>query len=166
MVKLSPDGAEAARYPAEVIASRNPEPWIVLHAIWTHRTVELDGLAFCSGDDLLEWFSPEHLFNAFAVHAPGGLLKGWYANVAYPAWLEETAGPWRLFWHDLYIDLVGLPNGTFTVRDEDELAESGMRDRDPRRHEQILEARDEIIRRFVGGLPPFTDVAHIPHRSG
>ena len=38
-----------------------------MHAIWTHRDLDLDGLEFRAGDHLLEWFSPTHPMNAFAL---------------------------------------------------------------------------------------------------
>lgn len=160
VVKLAPDGSEAARYPGEVIARVDPESWIVVRATWTHRRIELDGLAFSPGDELREWFSPEQEFNAFAVHAPDGRRKGWYANVTDPAWLETTTAPPLLFWRDLYVDLVGLPDGAFSLRDEDELAASGLARENPGLHGRILRARDEIARRFEHRLAPFADVSH------
>ena len=68
---------------------------------------------------------------AFAVFSPQDHFKGWYANVAHPALLDATIDPPVLFWHDLYLDLVGLPDGSFTVRDDDELLASGLADANP-----------------------------------
>lgn len=156
VVKLAPDGAEAARYAGDVIGGLDQDGWIVVHAKWTHRSIELDGLAFCPGDGLLEWFSPRHPFNAFAVLSPEGLLKGWYANVTYPARVDLAVNPPVLIWHDLYVDLVGLPDKSFTIRDDDELLASGLRTLDPALHGEILRARSEMIRRFAEALPPFS----------
>lgn len=164
VVKLAPDGSEAARYQGEVAGHRQ-NSWLLIQAIWTNRTIELGGLSFCPGDKLLEWFSPQHLFNAFAVFSPQDDFKGWYANVAYPTRLDTTTNPPVLFWHDLYLDLVGLPDGSFTLRDEDELLASGLADADPELHARILGARSELIRRFQGRLPPFADLSTmIPSR--
>jgi uncharacterized protein len=157
VVKLAPDGSEAARYQGEVAGHRE-DSWLLIQATWTNRTIELGGLSFCPGDQLLEWFSPRDPFNAFAVFSPQDNFKGWYANVTYPARLDATANSPILFWHDLYLDLVGFPDGSFTLRDEDELLASSLADADPELHARILEARRELIRRFKGRLPPFVDL--------
>ena len=155
VVKLAPDGSEAARYPGEVAAGIDDDGWVVVYARWSHGTMELDGLEFRAGDHLLEWFSPRHPINAFAVLTAGGRLKGWYANVTRPARLDLSTEPPVLIWHDLYVDLVGLPDKTFTIRDDDELQASGLHHLDPELHESILRARSELIWRFEGQLPPF-----------
>ena len=152
VVKLAPDGVEAARYPGEVAATLSD--WYVIRAAWTYRTVELDGLSFHAGDELLEWFSPQQPFNAFAISSPDGVFKGWYANVTYPPRVDDGERL-RLTWHDLYLDVIGLPDGVYAVRDDDELAASGLRTRSPSLHAAILAARAELVRRFQAGLPPF-----------
>ncbi|MBA2598430.1 MAG: DUF402 domain-containing protein [Chloroflexia bacterium] len=157
VIKLAPDGAEAARYPGEVIARGVPGSWVVIQATWTHGAISLDGLVFAPGDDLREWFSPVHRFNAFAVRAADGALKGWYANVTHLPTLQGTPDGPHLVWHDLYLDLVGLPDKTFTIRDEDELAASGLEQREPHLYALVREAHDEVIRRFSTGAVPFTD---------
>lgn len=154
MVKLAPDGEEVTRYPGAAVAVRD-DGWIVVRATWTHRLVELDGLQFHPGDVLLEWFSAQHWFNAFAVYSPDGLLRGWYGNVTHPAWLETDDEQPRLVWHDLYVDLVGLPDGTVTIRDDDELRDSGLDTRDPSLHAQIVIARGELLRRYQDREAPF-----------
>jgi hypothetical protein len=158
VVKLAPDGSEAARYPGRVIATVDEGRWIVVRATWTYHIVELDGLAFHPGDLLLEWFSPDHPFNAFAVFSATREFRGWYANVTKPAYLEPGTAindPPVLVWHDLYLDLVGLPGGAFIMRDEDELEASSLRDRDPGLHQKIVSASHELERRFVRSLLPF-----------
>lgn len=157
VVKLDPHGTEAARYPGKVVAHDPENAWLALRATWTYKRVEIDGLVFEPGDELIEWFSPLLPFNAFAVLSPTGDLRGWYANVTYPAYLERTDGSdlRTLFWHDLYLDLVGLENGTFTVRDEDELAESGLEASSPHLHAEIVEAGQELVRRFESREMPF-----------
>lgn len=155
VVKLAPDGSEVARYPGQVVLGLDDGAWIVVHAVWTHGTMGLDGLEFRAGDDLVEWFSPYHPINAFAVLTAEGQFKGWYANVTRPACLDVSTDPPILTWHDLYIDLVGLPDNTFVIRDDDELAASGLHALDPGLHEEILWARSEMIRRFEQGAPPF-----------
>jgi uncharacterized protein len=158
IVKLAPDGSEAARYRGEVVSHRE-DSWILVQATWTNRTVELGELSFCPGDVLLEWFSPRHPFNAFAVFSAKKRFKGWYANVTHPARLDVAADPPVLIWHDLFLDLVGLADGSFTVRDEDELLASGLSHAEPELYERILGAQSELIRRFELQLPPFVNLA-------
>ena len=160
IVKLAPDGSEAARYQGEVVGHRE-DSWLIVHATWTHRTVDVGELAFCLGDELLEWFSPRHRFNAFAVFSPEDHFKGWYANVTHPARLDVASDPPVLVWHDLYLDLVGLPDGSFTLRDDDELLASGLAITDPALHARILEAQSELIRRFERRRPPFADLSTV-----
>jgi uncharacterized protein len=157
IVKLAPDGFEAARYQAEVVGHYR-DSWVLAFATWTNRTIDVGGLSFCPGDNLLEWFSPRHPFNAFAVFSPADQLKGWYANVTHPARLDATQDPPILIWHDLFLDLVGLADGSFTIRDEDELLASGLSHAEPELYERILKAQSELIRRFEQRLPPFANV--------
>lgn len=157
VVKLDPQGVEAARYSA-VVVERAADDWLALRAIWTHKLIEIDGLRFVPGDVLIEWFSPHLPFNAFGVLEPAGTLRGWYANVTRPAYLAddpENAGTTILVWHDLYLDVVGLPDGSSVVRDEDELAASGLESRDPELHAEIVEAALELTRRFAASAIPF-----------
>lgn len=159
VIKLAPDGAEVARYPATVRDDVVPAPWLAVEAQWVTRRVEMDGLAFEPGDTLREYFSPRHRFNAFAVVTPDGLLRGWYANVTHPPRLDADAEPPILTWHDLYVDVVALPDGRTAVRDEDELAEAALGDREPALHATILAARDEILDRLECRVFPFHDLA-------
>ena len=155
VVKLAPDGSEVARYPGTVIEAGAPSPWVAVRATWTSRAIELDGLRFVPRDILHEYFSPEDRFNVFAVFAPDGSLRGWYANVTHPTALDAGTDPPTLAWHDLYLDVVALPDGTVAIRDEEELAEAALADRDPALYAAILAARDEILDRLERRAFPF-----------
>jgi protein associated with RNAse G/E len=156
IVKLAPDGKEVARYPGDIVAIAPPVPWVIVHAIWTYREVEVDGLVFRPGDQLLEWFSPAHWFNAFAVIAPDMTLRGWYANVTYPARLDLREDPPVLTWHDLYLDLVGLPDGSRAILDEDELREANLATLNPSLDARIRHEMARLSARFEEERPPFT----------
>ena len=156
VVKLRPDGAEAARYPGEVMANTS-DGWVVVQARWSLAAMDLDGLTLDPGDELQEWFSPLHPFNSFTVLTPEGQLKGWYANVTYPPRLASAGEALQLIWHDLYIDLVGFPDGRFVIRDDDELADAQLERTEPPLYRRIGAARAELIRRFTGRQAPFRD---------
>ncbi|MDQ3045898.1 MAG: DUF402 domain-containing protein [Chloroflexota bacterium] len=155
VIKLAPDGSEATRYPGTLRLSPIHEPWILIEAQWTSRPLLLDGLAFTPGGTLWEYFSAMHWFNVFAIHTPEGTPRGWYANVTYPVDLDLSTDPPILTWRDLYLDVILLPDGTFVVRDEDELAASGLASSDPALHSQILAAKDELVRRASAREFPF-----------
>ncbi len=155
VVKWAPDGAEVTRYPGLVVADVTPPGWLAVEARWVNRAVHLDGLDFLPGDTMIEYFSPVARYNAFAVHAPDGTLRGWYANVAHPATLDPATDPPTLVWHDLYLDLVVLPDRTIVVRDHDELAESGLERSDPGTHAHILAAEADLLRLARAGEFPF-----------
>jgi predicted RNA-binding protein associated with RNAse of E/G family len=155
IVKLDPDGCEVTRYPGVVIDAGEPIPWVAVQAKWVSRDYDLSGLLFIAGDILHEFFSPVDWFNVFSVFAPEGELRGWYANVTYPARLDAKSEPAMLFWHDLYIDVVGLPDRRLVVRDEDELDQSGLQTGDPALHARIITTRDEIMRRCAAREFPF-----------
>lgn len=157
IVKLAPDGREAARYLGHVLAEPVAAPWLALGTTWVRDAVHLDGLDFLPGDTMLEYFSPADWFNAFAIYGPEGEHRGWYANVTYPATIDPATDPPTLTWHDLYLDVILLPDGTMTVRDEDELEAAGLAQSEPKLYAAIREAAAELIRRAEARVFPFHD---------
>jgi hypothetical protein len=156
IVKLRPDGSEAARYPALGIDA--PPGWIAASAVWGYARVDIGLFAFEPEDVLLEYFSLDRHFNAFATYRSGGELVGWYCNVTYPT----TVSGDQIRWHDLYVDVVMLPDGRVHVLDEDELAASGLAASAPDLHTAILNARDEIVTRYRAGAYPFSETRRDP----
>lgn len=155
VAKLAPNGHETTRYSGTVVRQEEPEQWVEIEARWTNRPVAVGGLRFEPGAILREAFSPHLPFNAFTVFDPSGNLRGWYANVTYPAKLDADQEPPLLVWHDLYLDVVAFPDGSFMLLDEDELADSGLAVRDPSLHSCIVDATGDILLRFQEGRPPF-----------
>lgn len=155
IVKVSPEGEQVTSYPGWVIDAGAPAPWIAARADWVRRVVEMDGLRFVPGDRLHEFFSPRHGYNLFSVWSPEGELRGWYANVTHPTRIDFTSAPISLYWHDLYVDLIGLPDGSFAVRDEDELEAAGLAASDPSLHAHVLAMRDELLRLYHARAFPF-----------
>lgn len=145
VVKRAPEGHEATRYPATRVETSAPSPWVELQAVWVVPDVVVAGLEFVPGDTIREFFSAAHPFNAFAVIAPDGTLRGWYGNVTYPATIENIAGESVLVWHDLYLDVVTLPDGSLVRLDDDELAASGLPVVDPAFAAAIEAAREDLI---------------------
>lgn len=145
VVKRAPGGTEAARYRATVVETAAPSSWIELVAKWILPRVEVAGLVFAPGDTLREFFSAVHPFNAFAVLSPSGELRGWYGNVTYPAFMEVENGQSVLVWHDLYLDVAVLADGTIYLLDDDELAASSIPLADTAFAAAIEQARRDLI---------------------
>lgn len=159
VTKLNPLGEAVTTYAATVVDVGAPAPWLALEARWTFRVVETHGLAFHPGDRLVEYFSPDHPYDAFAVFAPDGALRGWYANVTHPTMFDPRRDPPSVVWHDLYLDVVMLPGGEPVLLDEDELDASGLRARDPRLDGRIRAAADQLLGLARAGRFPF-DTGH------
>lgn len=155
IVKLRPDGSEATSYQGIELPGPFPEDWRGFRAEWTIGTVRTGGLVFEIGDYLHEYFSPTAWFDAFALFAPDGALKGWYGNVTFPTTFEPGPDGETVVWHDLYVDLIGFPDGQFLILDEDELQASELMKSEPDLVTLILSARDTMIARFQGRDFPF-----------
>lgn len=155
IVKLRPNGSEATSYTAVELPGQFPEDWRGFRAEWTMGTIVAGGLIFENGDHLHEYFSPTAWFDAFALFAPDGQLKGWYANVAWPTRFEQGPDGETIVWQDLYLDLIGFPDGNFRIVDEDELEASGLIETEPDLVALIVAARDTMIVRFEQREFPF-----------
>jgi len=155
IVKLRPDGSEATVYHGIELPGPFPEDWRGFRAEWTMGRIVVDGLIFEAGDYLHEYFSPTAWFDAFALFTPDGQLKGWYGNVTWPATFEPGPDGETVVWQDLYVDLIGYPDGQYVVLDEDELEASGLMESEPDLVTLILAARDTMIARFQSRDVPF-----------
>ena len=131
-------------YPGMIIESSVPEPWIEVRATWTLGPVQVGGLRFETEDELREFFSPRHPFNAFAVYSPQGELRGWYGNVTKPARCKRQDSKLLVAWPDMMLDLVMLSDGTSVDLDDNELTESGLPEREPDISRQMLHARKTL----------------------
>ncbi len=159
IVKRDLDGVEAARYPGTVTVFPGDTidgPWRTLVATWTMHDVAQGDLTFVTGDTLYERFSWEHPFNAFGVESSSGMFRGWYANVTWPTFLEETPDGLVLTWQDLVLDLIVLPGGRLIYLDEDELEDSPITQDDPDLAQTIVSIRDHLAGLARRNIPPFT----------
>ena len=155
VVKLSPAGNEVARYSAVVTDEVCPEPWLAVRANWTMKRVDASGLIFEPGDTLIEYFSPEHWFNAFRVIAPDGAVRGIYGNVTSRPRLNLTATEVFVTWHDLYLDVIRLADGKVVLVDEEELAASGLEQTDHSLFDRIRSTADGMLTLAKSGKFPF-----------
>lgn len=156
IIKWNPTGEEVTRYDGRVRRVHPAGQWIEASAVWTHHEVALAGLRFVPGDAILEYFSPVLPFNVFTVFTPDGTLRGWYANVTFPARLRDDGDVLELIWHDLYLDLIGLPDGSHATLDEEELDDSGLRQSNPDLYRRIQQTQAAVVDRFIARDYPFS----------
>lgn len=147
-------GRNIVRYEGEIVRSVVPSPWVEVRASWTMTEVNVAGLPFRNGDELREFFSPRHPYNAFAVYALDGTLRGWYGNVTHTARLRQEDGRLVLSWPDLVLDLVMLPDGSAIMVDDDEVDGSGFRSTAPWLVDQMFDARTELLGLLKRGFFP------------
>ena len=114
--KLRPDGSQT--YAWDGVVLHCDESGIVLRAQFNVDLVELGFTTFRRGDEFVEFYYFDRLYNVFQVSSPEGTLKGWYANVGLPAELRAEAG--ELVYVDLALDVWAHPDGEFIVLDQDE----------------------------------------------
>lgn len=156
VVKRNDQGADVVYYPGLVVPTRAETPWVEVEAIWTAGTVVQETLAFETGDVLREFFSWQHPFNAFALYTPSHELKGWYANVTLPSWVEGQNNAWVVVWQDLWLDVVAAPGSAPLNLDDDELEDSGLADRDRSLFDAIIGAREELLILLASKSGPFS----------
>lgn len=137
-------GKDGPLYLGVIVESPIADPWIEVRATWTLGQVDVGGLRFENGDELREFFSPQHPFNAFAVYSPNHELRGWYGNITRPARCERRDDTLLVAWPDMMLDLIMLPDGTFIDLDDDELTESGLRQSQPDLARQMIDARETL----------------------
>jgi len=152
IVKLSPEGREAARYQGTVLPGH--PGWVVAEAGWSYREVESGPLRFALGDRLIEYFSLVEPVSAFAVFSPDNRFKGWYANVCCPLQVETER---EVHWRDLYIDVVVVPGLEPAVLDQDELEATELEITHPEDYQCILFARDRLLEMIRQRLYPFSE---------
>jgi predicted RNA-binding protein associated with RNAse of E/G family len=153
IVKLRPDGNEATRYPGKALPS--PPGWLVAEAVWTTKRVDLGYLIFDVGDRLIEYFAIDQPLNVFRLHGNNGELKGWYANVTHPTYVDGLT----ISWHDLYLDVVVYPDGSTLLLDEDELAEAMIAESNPELFRLIMDGKDRLLDLARSNSYPFSERA-------
>ncbi|MEV0018763.1 DUF402 domain-containing protein [Streptomyces tendae] len=117
---------------------------LAVRAPWAGDGVRDFGFVrFEAGDVFTEYYWRNRWYSVKEVRTADGLLKGWYCDVTRPAVLTGT----ELVVEDLDLDLWRSGDGTDVRRlDEDEFAESGLADRDPRAAAAAVAALDELER--------------------
>jgi len=115
--KLDPAGVELWTYSGRLL--HRDERSLTLEALFDKPDQDYHGLRLRTGDRFVETHYADRWYNVFAIHdVESAELKGWYCNIARPARL----GTHDIWSADLALDLVVLPDGRWSVLDEEEFA--------------------------------------------
>ncbi|NBE55705.1 DUF402 domain-containing protein [Streptomyces boluensis] len=139
-VVLRKAGRTKIRYPATLL--RDDGRHVVVRAPWAAAGIRDFGFVrFEPGDVFTEHYWRDRWYAVKEVRDGEGGLKGWYCDVTRPAEVDGAG----LVVEDLDLDLWVSADRTSILRlDEDEFAESGLAERDPRAATAALGALDEL----------------------
>ncbi|MEU6147160.1 DUF402 domain-containing protein [Streptomyces sp. NPDC047081] len=139
-VVLVKAGRTKIRYDAELLADDGTR--VAVRAPWAGEGVRDFGFVrFEAGDVFTEYYWRDRWYAVKEVRDAGGALKGWYCDVTRPAVLSGG----ELVVEDLDLDLWVSADGTDVRRlDEDEFADSGLAETDPRAAAAAVAALDEL----------------------
>ncbi|QNS07106.1 DUF402 domain-containing protein [Streptomyces xanthii] len=139
-VRLVKGGREKISYPAQLLGDDGTR--VVVRAAWAGSGVRDFGFVrFEPGDVFTEHYWRDRWFSVKEVRTGDGTLKGWYCDVTRPV-VRDAQG---LVSEDLDLDLWVSGDGSEVIRlDEDEFAESGLRERDPGAAGRAVQALDEL----------------------
>ncbi|MET8451584.1 DUF402 domain-containing protein [Streptomyces sp. NPDC005209] len=139
-VVLVKGGRTKIRYAAQLLGDDGVR--VSVRAPWAGAGVRDFGFVrFEPGDVFTEHYWRDRWYSVKEVRAADGVLKGWYCDITRPATLSGA----ELVVEDLDLDLWRSADGADVRRlDEDEFAESGLAERDPRAAAAALAALDEL----------------------
>ncbi|MFC9509247.1 DUF402 domain-containing protein [Streptomyces sp. NPDC057002] len=146
-VVLVKAGRTKIRYTGELLADDGTR--VTVRAPWAGSGVRDFGFVrFEPGDVFTEYYWRDRWYAVKEVRSATGTLKGWYCDITRPA---VRSGP-ELLVEDLDLDLWRSADGTDVRRlDEDEFAESGLAETDPKAAAAALSALDELETLARGG---------------
>ncbi|MGD8732499.1 MAG: DUF402 domain-containing protein [Anaerolineales bacterium] len=116
--KLDENGNEVWKYPGETV--QLTDSFVRLRASFDRDDITVGPLRLNCNDTFMETFYFNRWYNVFEVFDPKHMqFKGWYCNIARPAWMDGQ----HLYAEDLALDLVVLPDGRREILDQDEFEE-------------------------------------------
>ncbi|WP_354384397.1 DUF402 domain-containing protein [Streptomyces sp. PvR034] len=141
-VTLVKAGVTKIRYPADLLADTGAR--VSVRAPWAAPGVRDFGFVrFEPGDVFTEHFWRDRWYAVKEVRSGAGVLKGWYCDITRPAVVRDG----EVVVEDLDLDLWVSADGSRVIRlDEDEFADSGLAERDPRAAAQAVAALDALER--------------------
>jgi uncharacterized protein len=107
-------GETKIQYQGEIV-ERSTNRVIIL-AFWQHPIKDLGYTCFEPGDRFQEYYYTDRWFNIFDISTVSGKRKGWYCNIAEPAFIHDDHIEQIDLLLDVWVDPVGIPH----LLDEDE----------------------------------------------
>jgi predicted RNA-binding protein associated with RNAse of E/G family len=155
--KLDANGNETWRYEGVILAQ--DETSLTLNAHFDQEDMFIDGLDLRRGDRFVEIYYPDRWYNVLAVYdAESGDFKGWYCNITRPAQVETG----HVYYEDLALDLIVLPNGDWLLLDEEQFIELDLT---PDERQCALEGLEELKTLVALHQDPFHSLGrHDNHR--
>lgn len=147
---LKPAKGATVTYQGELLG--HDQGHILILARWDRPALDLGYVVFEPGDLFYEHFFTDRWYNIFELRGAAGALKGWYCNVARPAWLAGNT----LISEDLELDLFVSPDRRQVLTlDLDEFEARGLAGSEPAAHAAALDALDDLKRMARDGASPF-----------
>jgi uncharacterized protein len=112
--KLNSLGETKIQYQGEIVERLSNG--VVIQAYWRHPTKDLGYTRFEPGDRFIEYYYTNRWFNIFDISTANGERKGWYCNIAEPAFIYDN----HIEQVDLLLDIWVDPRGIPLLLDEDE----------------------------------------------
>ena len=139
-VVLVKAGRTKIRYDAGLLGDDGNR--IAVRAAWAGTgTRDFGFVRFEEGDVFTEYYWRDRWYAVKEVRDGAGALKGWYCDITRPAVLSGS----ELVVEDLDLDLWRSADGTDVRRlDEDEFADSGLRETDPPAAAAAVAALEEL----------------------
>ncbi|HEY71258.1 MAG TPA: DUF402 domain-containing protein [Anaerolineae bacterium] len=145
--KLDADGNEVLCYEGMILAQ--DEISLTLEAHFDQKDISFHGLDLRQGDRFVEIYYTDRWYNVLALYdVDGGDFKGWYCNITRPARVETG----HVYYEDLALDLIVLPDGDWLVLDEEQFAELDLQ---PDERQCAQEGHEELKTLVTRRQAPF-----------
>jgi protein associated with RNAse G/E len=145
--KCDATGREVWTWPA--IVRRVSPSSIEVEARFNGKEGDIHGVTFRAGDRFVETYATDRWHNVFAAYdGETDRLKGWYCNITRPARFE----PGHIWFEDLALDALVLPDRTVQILDEDEFERLSLSADERRTARRSL---DDLLDQARLGIGPF-----------
>jgi uncharacterized protein len=146
--KLNSLGETKIQYQGEIIERLTNG--VIILAYWKLPLKDLGYVRFEPGDRFIEYYYLNRWFNIFDISTANGERKGWYCNIAEPAFLHDDL----ILQIDLLLDVWVDPWGTALILDEDEFeADTSLKDQQRTGAHQGLQ---ELLQMIATQADPFS----------
>ena len=145
--KLNSLGELKIQYKGEIV--ERLANGVIILAFWQHPMKDLGYTCFEPEDRFLEYYYTNRWFNIFDISTADGERKGWYCNIAEPAFIYDD----HIEQIDLLLDVWVTPEGTLLLLDQDEFeADTTLNDEQRKGAQQGLH---DLLQMIAARREPF-----------